>query len=197
LAILDYFTVRLYDTYFENIHQKLIIFFLTINGRNRTLQRFQRLFVSSVSNKSWQRWSWVMTESLISRVQAFEMQFLRRIAGLSRLDWVRNATIRELLNVEPLLLRIERSQLRCYGHILRMPVDRLPKRALFAQQSGRRPRGTPRTGWWQYILKLCNERLGLKGRDELFSVAEDCDHWRQLLNLLSRDPKGQADKGNE
>jgi hypothetical protein len=44
-------------------------------------------------------------------VQAVEMRFLRRIAGLSRLDQVRNATVRELLNLEPLFLQIERSQL--------------------------------------------------------------------------------------
>jgi hypothetical protein len=54
----------------------------------------------------------VVTERLRSRAQAVEIRFFRRIARLSRLDRVRNATIRELLSVEPLLLRIEISQLQ-------------------------------------------------------------------------------------
>ncbi len=51
-AILEYFTVRLYDTYFENYTPKANNFFLAINGRNGTLQRFQRLFVRFYFNKS-------------------------------------------------------------------------------------------------------------------------------------------------
>uniref|UniRef100_A0A3B5M1U4 Eukaryotic translation initiation factor 4H n=1 Tax=Xiphophorus couchianus TaxID=32473 RepID=A0A3B5M1U4_9TELE len=40
------------------------------------------------------------------------MGFLRRVAGLSLRDRVRSSVIREGLRVEPLLLHIERSQLR-------------------------------------------------------------------------------------
>ncbi|TWW81747.1 hypothetical protein D4764_01G0015620 [Takifugu flavidus] len=55
---------------------------------------------------------WVMTERTRSRVQATEMSFLRRVAGLSLRDRVRSSAIREGLGVEPLLFRIERSQMR-------------------------------------------------------------------------------------
>ncbi|TWW53911.1 R2DM Retrovirus-related Pol polyprotein from type II retrotransposable element [Takifugu flavidus] len=50
---------------------------------------------------------WVMTERTRSRVQAAEMSFLRRVAGLSLRDRVRGSAIREELGVEPLLLRVE------------------------------------------------------------------------------------------
>ncbi|TWW59701.1 hypothetical protein D4764_06G0012310 [Takifugu flavidus] len=53
---------------------------------------------------------WVMTERTRSRIQAAEMSFLRRVAGLSLRDRVRSSDIREGLGVEPLLLHIERSQ---------------------------------------------------------------------------------------
>uniref|UniRef100_A0A8C6M4A0 Reverse transcriptase domain-containing protein n=1 Tax=Nothobranchius furzeri TaxID=105023 RepID=A0A8C6M4A0_NOTFU len=69
---------------------------------------------------------WVMTESTRSRIKAVEMSFLRRVAGLSLRDRVRSSDIREGLGVEPLLLRIERSQLRWFGHLVRMPPGRLP-----------------------------------------------------------------------
>ncbi|TWW68301.1 hypothetical protein D4764_19G0000990, partial [Takifugu flavidus] len=64
---------------------------------------------------------WVMTERTRSRVQAAEMSFLRRVAGLSLRDRVRSSAIREELGVEPLLLRVEWSQMRWLGHLVRMP----------------------------------------------------------------------------
>ena len=59
-----------------------------------------------------------------SRVQAAEMGFLRRISGLTLLDKVKSADIRESLNIESLLLRLERPQLRWYGHVTRMSLER-------------------------------------------------------------------------
>jgi hypothetical protein len=55
---------------------------------------------------------WAMTERLRSRLQAAEMSFVRRAAGFTLWDRVRSSSIREMLDVEQLLLRIERSQLR-------------------------------------------------------------------------------------
>ena len=45
-----------------------------------------------------------MNEKVRSRVQAVEMGFLRRISGLTWLDKVKSADIRESLNIELLLL---------------------------------------------------------------------------------------------
>ena len=39
----------------------------------------------------------------------------------TRVDRVRSSVIREGLGVEPLLLCVERSQLRWFGHLVRMP----------------------------------------------------------------------------
>ena len=65
---------------------------------------------------------WVMTERTRSRVQAAEMSFVRRVAGFSLRDRVRSLVIREELGLEPLLLCLERSQLRWFGHLVRMPI---------------------------------------------------------------------------
>ncbi|KAK3552841.1 hypothetical protein QTP86_022544 [Hemibagrus guttatus] len=69
---------------------------------------------------------WVMTERVRSRIHAAEMSFLRRVAGRSLRDRVRSSVTREELGVEPLLLHIERGQLRWLGHLFRMPPGRLP-----------------------------------------------------------------------
>ena len=101
---------------------------------------------------------WVMTERVRSRVQAAEMQFLRSMIGLSLLDRVRSSDIREFLEIEPLLLWVERSQLRWFGHLIRMPPDRLVKRVFRECPIGRRPRGRPRMRWRDYIATLAEER---------------------------------------
>ena len=46
------------------------------------------------------------------RIQAAEMSFLRRVSGLSLRDRVGSSDIWERLRVEPLLLCVDRSQLR-------------------------------------------------------------------------------------
>ncbi len=83
---------------------------------------------------------WVMTERTRSRIQAVEMSFLRRVAGRSLIDRVRSSVTREELRVEPLLLHIERGQLRWLGHLFRMPPGRLPGKVFRARPTGRRPR---------------------------------------------------------
>ncbi|KAK3530107.1 hypothetical protein QTP86_014770 [Hemibagrus guttatus] len=88
---------------------------------------------------------WVMTERVRSRIQAAEMSFLRRVAGHSLRDKVRSSVTWEELGVEPLLLHIERGQLRWLGHLFRMPPGRLPGEVFRACPTGKRPWGRPRT----------------------------------------------------
>ena len=83
---------------------------------------------------------WVVTERMRSRIQAAEMSFLCRVAGLSLRDRVRSSDIRRELGVEPLLLRVERGQLRWFGHLIRMPPGRLPLEVWGAS-------GSPRKSW--------------------------------------------------
>ena len=64
-----------------------------------------------------------MTERLRFRVHAAEMGFLRKVRGLFLLDEVKSTDIRQSLNFEPLLLRIEQSQLRCYGYATKCPTS--------------------------------------------------------------------------
>ena len=109
--------------------------------------------------------SWVMTEWMRSQVQASEMRFLRRIEGVTLFKKVRSSEIRKSLNIEQLLLRIKRSQLRWFGHVSRMPQEKLPKQALLAKANGRRPVGRPRTRWTDYIEDLrWNRNDGGDGR---------------------------------
>ncbi|KAK3563105.1 hypothetical protein QTP86_016341, partial [Hemibagrus guttatus] len=104
---------------------------------------------------------WVMTERVRSRIQAAEMSFLRRVAGRSIRDRLRSSVTREELGVEPLLLHIERGQLRWLGHLFRMPPGRLPGEVFRACPTGKRPWGRPKTCWRDYVSRLAWERLGV------------------------------------
>ncbi|KAK3574089.1 hypothetical protein QTP86_002857 [Hemibagrus guttatus] len=84
--------------------------------------------------------------------------------------WV--MTEREELGVEPLLLHIERGQLRWLGHLFRMPPGRLPGEVFRACPTGKRPRGRPRTRWRDYVFWLAWERLGVPP-EELEEVARE------------------------
>ena len=135
-----------------------------------------------------------MTERMRSQVQASEMRFLRRIEGVALFNKVRSSEIRKSLNIEPLLLRTERSQRRWFGHVRRMPQERLPKQALRAKASGRRPVGRSRTRWTDYIEDLGWNRLGLRP-SETMEVMEDVRCGGLISSCCPRNPHGKA--GNE
>ncbi|KAA0706920.1 hypothetical protein E1301_Tti002240 [Triplophysa tibetana] len=118
---------------------------------------------------------WVMTERTRSRIQAAEMSFLCRVAGRSLRDRVRSSVTWEELRVEPLLLHIERGQLRWLGHLFRMPPGRLPGKVFRACPTGRRPRGRPRTRWRDYV-------------SQLEEVSREREVWASLLRLLPPRP---------
>ena len=73
---------------------------------------------------------WVMIERVRSRIKVAEIEFLRKVRDLSLLDKVKNTDIRKSLNIELLLLHIERLQLRWYGHVARMFHKRTEKQLM-------------------------------------------------------------------
>ena len=135
--------------------------------------------------------SWVITERVRSKVQASEMRFLRKIKGVTLFNRMRSSEVRKSLNNEPLLLRIETFQPRCFGHVNRMPQERLPKQALLAKANNRRPVGLPRTRQTNYIEDLGWNRLGLRP-SEIMDVMEDREVWRLNLQLLPPQPSRKS-----
>ena len=79
------------------------------------------------------------------------MRFLRKIEGVTMFDKLRNTAFRKFLNIDLLLLRIERFQLKWFGHLSKIAQERLPKQTLYVEVSGRRPVGRPQSRWFDYI----------------------------------------------
>ena len=73
-------------------------------------------------------------------------------------DRIRNQTIRNSLQLEPLSSHIERNQLRWYGHMVRMSENRLPGKVCECKPAGRRGKGRPRSTWNDTVTAALEER---------------------------------------
>ena len=96
--------------------------------------------------------TWRLTENNKRRVEATEMDALRRSSRISRKDRIRNVTIRQQIGLEETIIKeIGQNQLTWYGHVQRMAEERLPKIALKWMPKQKRTRGRPKKNWMEGI----------------------------------------------
>ena len=88
-------------------------------GRKAKLSIYRLILFSTLT---YGHEGWGMTERTRLRAQAAEMSFRRRVAGVALRDRVKSSASREELRLEQLLLCLERSELRWFGHLKRMPT---------------------------------------------------------------------------
>ena len=93
-----------------------------------------------------------------SRITSTEMKYLRKCIGKTRRDRIRNCQIRNTLNQEPPIKRIETNVIRWFGHINRMDESRKPKQIWEARVEGIRGRGRPRIDWNRYMEKIVKKK---------------------------------------
>ena len=103
--------------------------------------------------------TWRLTENNKKRVEATEMDALRRPSRISRKRRIRNVTIRKQIGLEETIIKeTEQNQLTWYGHVQRMAEGRLPKIALKWMPKQKSARGRPKKNWMEGIWKTMNER---------------------------------------
>jgi hypothetical protein len=110
--------------------------------------------------------TWRLTENNKRRVEATEMDVLRRSSRISRKERIRNVTIRQIGLEETIIKEIEQNQLTRYGHVQRMAEERLPKRAIKWMPKQERVQGRPKKNWMEGIRKVMNERNLIEGQWE-------------------------------
>jgi Reverse transcriptase (RNA-dependent DNA polymerase) len=102
---------------------------------------------------------WQMNNKDRTKLQAVEMDYLRRSCRISRMEHIRNDTIRQKIGMKDTVIeRIETRQLVWYGHVMRMGEQRWPKKALEYVPRNRRKKGRPRTTWKQNVEKAMSSR---------------------------------------
>ena len=141
---------------------------------------------------------WLMVISIGSWMRKWDLKFKQpkwnsceEFSGLTLLDKLKSADIRESLNTESLLFQLEKSQLCWYGHVTRMSFERTAKKLLRSPPIGRKPKGRPRTQWREYVEYLSWYRLGIPP-EHLSFVAKSRDAWR--LQLEQPPPRPHTNK---
>ena len=102
--------------------------------------------------------SWKILSKHESRITSTEMKYLRKCIGKTRRDRIRNCQIRNTLNQEPAIKRIETNALRLFGHINRTDESRKPEHIWEARMKGRRGRVRLRIDWDGYMEKIVNKK---------------------------------------
>ena len=127
---------------------------------------------------------WNTTKAQIHRFEVFHQRCLRRIFRISWRQHVRNVDVLERANIQSIEVMIGTNRLRWFGHVSRMPEDRLPRKLLnWAPTHGKRSRGRPKKSW----LKCGREDASLftgnedVTTDEMMELASDRRGWRAML----------------
>ncbi|PIO69918.1 hypothetical protein TELCIR_08246 [Teladorsagia circumcincta] len=123
---------------------------------------------------------WPVTKEVEARFSVMETKMLRWTAGVTRLDHIRNGTIRKRFGVAPIADKMREARLRWYGHVLRANDDTVCKIGLDFNVPGKRPRGRPKQRW----LDTLHEDLKLAGLHP--DQAHNREKWRR--NTRKADP---------
>ena len=90
--------------------------------------------------------SWVLREKEKFRLQATEMSILRKVAGVTRIDHIRNEEIRHRLQQRSIVDVVRERRERWRVKVMEKP-ESLVERVMVGEIEGRRPRGRPRKRW--------------------------------------------------
>jgi hypothetical protein len=103
--------------------------------------------------------TWRLTENNKRRVEATEMDALRKSSRILRKEIIRNVTIRQQIGLGKIIIKeTEQNQPTWYGHVQIMVEGRLPKIALKWMPKQKRARGRPKKNWMEGIRKAMKER---------------------------------------
>ena len=107
------------------------------------------------------------------RLEAVEMNCLRNICGVRRIDRVSNVEIRKRCgkNVS-VSQRMDQGVLRWFGHVERMGNERIAKRVYESDVRGARRRGRPRKSWMDGVKEVLTRRALASRKQKLACKTE-------------------------
>ena len=142
---------------------------------------------------------WNTTQTQIRRLESFHQYCLRRILKVKWFHKVRNEDVLERASIISLADIIGSKRLRWFGHVSRMPEQRLPVYLLdWKPKHGKRSRGRPRKSLNDAFIEDAEKRMNRSGLtiDGMKSLASDRKGWRTLTQrscIVHKDDTVDAD----
>ena len=128
--------------------------------------------------------TWNTTKNQLKRFEVFHQRCLRRILKIKWFHHVRNDHVLKEANITSMETMISAMRLRWFGHVARMPGDRLPRYLLdWKPNYGKRSRGRPRKTWISCIkddAATFTEQPDITV-EEAEEMAQDRLHWREMI----------------
>lgn len=124
--------------------------------------------------------TWTLGQVEEKKLLVFEMAALRKIAGVRRIDKIRNDDIRARLNcIKTIVQVVYQRQHRWLGHVLRFDRKRIATTVLQGKVEGVRRRGKPRATWTSEVERRENLSLHQAG-----VIAQDRAKWKELEEIV-------------
>ena len=141
---------------------------------------------------------WQIPTIEINKILSIEIVVLRRSARKSRMERIKNEHTKEIMGVKEkpdIIDIIEQKRLQWYGHVKRMPEERIPQLIMdwipWERRKTRRPRKTWMAGVQAAMTTRNLEPDQWRNREEWRLVS---GRWRQLLkNRADRQTDRQID----
>ena len=128
---------------------------------------------------------WNTTQAQMKRFEVFHQRCLRRILKIRWNYFVSNADALKRANIAPVDVHIRAARLRWFGHVVRMPEERLLNYLLdWIPMHGKRSRGRSRKNWLSCILEDAASFIGVDNisLEAAKQHASDRVHWNNLIH---------------
>ena len=116
------------------------------------------------------------------KVNVLEMNCLRSMVEVARMNRVRNEEVRRRAGIEmELASRADQRVLKWFGHVERINDCCMARRVLMAEISGGLVQGKPRLGWMDSVkVALVNRGMTVEAA---LQCAKDRKEWRALVHM--------------
>ena len=123
-------------------------------------------------------------DTQMKRLSVIHLRCLRRILRIKRFYHVTNESVLNRARVKPVEVFIAAQRLRWFGHVSRMPDERLPRYLLgWKPGHGKRSRGRPRKTWLNCIKEDASSFTGIDNisLEQAEQMASDRPAWRKMI----------------
>ena len=123
----------------------------------------------------------------MKRLESFHQRCLRRILKIRWFHKVPNVEVLRRACSTTLESHVASMRLRWYGHVVRMPSDRLPRYLVdWVPEHGKRNRGRPKKSWLKVVEEDFTHVTGSAGtsHSDMKLIAVDRVKWKQTLDAV-------------